>query len=114
MGQDGRRRRRSTDGIEEEKNFPEVHVPWCRPGSTPRSLQRAADGNRARPGTSSFHQGVEDETVGVDEEVEKGEERSSGERETGRREGTSPQHDRVTRYDWVDYWHPQRQNFQPS
>merc|ERR1712062_62646 len=106
MGQNGRRRRRRTDGIEEEKNVPEVHVPWCRLGSTPRPLQRTTYGNRARPGTSSLHPGTEDETSRINEETEESEERSFRERETRRRENTSPQHDRVTRHDWFDYRHP--------
>merc|ERR1712183_515362 len=112
--QNGRRRRRRTDGIEEEKNFPEVHVPWCRLGSTPRSVERTAHGNRARPGTSSLHTRAEDETSRIDEEIEESEERSSGEREACRREDASPQHDRVTRHDWFDYRHPQREDVQPS
>merc|ERR1712183_154561 len=112
--QNGRRRRRRTDGIKEEKNVPKVHVPWRRLGSTPRPLQRTTYGNRARPGTPSLHTRAEDETSRIDEEIEESEERSSGERETRRRENTSPQHDCVTRHDWVDYWHPQRENFQSS
>merc|ERR1712099_26332 len=112
--QNGRRRRRCTDGIKEEKNIPKVHVPWCRLGSTPRSLQRTIDGDCTRSGTPSLHTRAEDETTCVDEETEESEERSSGERETRRREDTSPQHDRVARYDRVHYRHPQRENFQSS
>merc|ERR1712062_329851 len=112
--QNGRRGRRSTNGIEEEENVQEVHVPWSGLGSAPRPLQRATDGNRACPGTSPIHSWSEDETSCIDEETEKGEERSSGEREAGRRENTSPQHDRVAGHDRFDYRHPQREDVQPS
>merc|ERR1712142_288132 len=111
---DGGRRCRCTDGIEEEKNIPKVHVPWCRFGSTPRPLQRTTHGNSARPGTPPLHARTENETTRVDEETEESEERSSGEREAGCREDTSPKHDRVTRHDRFHHRHPQRENFQSS
>merc|ERR1712141_605644 len=91
----GRRGRRSTNGIEEEENVQEVHVPWSRSRSAPRPLQRAADGNRACPGTSPIHTWSENETSCIDEEIEEGEERSSRERETRRRQDSPPKHDRA-------------------
>merc|ERR1712183_249450 len=90
--QDGRRS--CTNGVEEEEDLQEVHVPRFRPRPTARPLQRTTHGNRARPGKTSIHTWAENEAHGSDEETPQSEERSSPKRETCGGEDSSSKHDR--------------------